>query len=177
MTTTPGLGEKIDLLRQISLFQKLNGDAAALEELANLFTTVSYPQGHQVIVEGSESLENEALYIIKTGTVEVIKKTRPGDPYKVAELSADMHIFFGELALLDHEKRSATVICKTDCTFFVLSQKDFLMLGDRSPASGLVITREISKIICRRLRKANNDVIILFDALVEEVAQSGGVEG
>lgn len=177
MTTDTDLSGKIELLKQISLFEKLVGDPMALEELARLFTTVSYPQGHAVIVEGSESQENEALYIIKTGTVEVIKKTRPGDPYKVAELSADMNIFFGELALLDREKRSATVVCKTDCVFYVLSRKDFLALGDRFPATGLIITREISKIICQRLRKANNDVITLFDALVEEVAQSGGVEG
>ena len=175
MTTDPDFSRKIDLLQKISLFEKLGGDTAALEELAGLFTTVAYPEGHKVIVEGSESRENEALYIIKKGSVEIIKRTRPGDPYKVAELSADMHIFFGEIALLDQEKRSATVVCTTDCEFYVLSRCDFLALGDRSPATGLIITRELTKIICQRLRKANNDVIVLFDALVEEVAQSGGV--
>ncbi len=175
MTNDTALQDKIDLLRRITLFEKLYDDAASLEKLACLFTTVSCPQGHTVITEGTESRENEALYIIKSGAVEIIKKTRPGDPYKVAELNASMNIFFGELALLDQEKRSATVTCKTDCEFYVLSRRDFIALGDRSPAIGLVVTREIAKIICQRLRKANNDVITLFDALVEEVAQSGGV--
>jgi len=175
MTHDIDVSRKIGLLRRISLFEKLGDDADALEELARLFTTVTYPQGHRVVIEGSESREDEAFFIISKGVVEVIKRTRPGDPYKVAELSADMHIFFGEMALLDQEKRSATVVCKTDCEFFVLSRNDFLALGDRSPATGLVITRELSKIICQRLRKANNDVIVLFDALVEEVAASGGV--
>lgn len=168
---------KIDLLKRISLFSGLSGDEAALAELARLFTTVSHPQGHRVIIEGSESGDNDALFIIKSGTVEIIKRTRPGDPYKVAELSAEMNIFFGELALLDREKRSATVVCKTDCEFYVLSRNDFIALGNSSPAIGLIITRELSKIICQRLRKANNDVITLFDALVEEVASSGGVDG
>ena len=169
------LSEKMDLLQRISLFDKLSGHTGALEELARLFSTISYPRGYRVITEGTESDENNALYIIKSGTVEIIKKTRPGDPYKVAELRADMNIFFGEMALLDHEKRSATVVCRTDCEFYVLSRKEFIALGDRSPATGLIVTREISKILCQRLRKANNDVITLFDALVEEVAQSGGV--
>lgn len=175
MSNNIPLTDKIGLLQRISLFDKLSDHAGALEELARLFTTVSYPQGHQVIIEGTESREDKALYIIKSGTVEIIKKTRPGDPYKVAELRADMNIFFGEMALLDHEKRSATVICKTDCEFYVLSRREFIALGDRSPATGLIVTREISKILCQRLRKANNDVITLFDALVDEVAQSGGV--
>jgi CRP-like cAMP-binding protein len=167
--------QKIELLKQISLFSGLNNDPDAFQKLAQLFTTVAYPQGHRIITEGTESADDDALYIIKSGTVEVIKKTRPGDPYKVAELSADMHVFFGEVALLDKERRSATVICRTDCEFYALSRGDFLALGDRSPAIGLAITRELTKIICQRLRKANNDIITLFDALVEEVAQSGGV--
>jgi CRP-like cAMP-binding protein len=167
--------EKLALLRRISLFNKLKDDEEALQELARLFMTVSFAKGHQVIVEGNEREGDDALYIIKSGTVEIIKKTRPGDPYKVAELNAEMNIFFGELVLLDKEKRSATVVCKTDCEFYVLSRSEFLALGDRHPSIGLVITRELSKIICQRLRKANNDIITLFDALVEEVAESGGV--
>ena len=105
----------------------------------------------------------------------MIKKTRPGDPYSVAELSADMNIFFGEMALLDQEKRSATVVCKRNCEFYVLNREDFIFLGNRHPSIGLVITRELSKIVCKRLRKANTDIIVLFDALVEEVTESGGM--
>lgn len=175
MTGDREIVDKIAAVRRISLFNKLCDDNEALQELAQLFTTVSYPKGHKIIVEGNESENEDSLYIIKSGTVEVIKKTRPGDPYKVAELSAEMNIFFGELALLDKEKRSATVACKTDCEFYALSRDDFIALGDRKPFIGLIVTRELSKIICRRLRKANNDIITLFDALVEEVAESGGV--
>ena len=175
MTIDTTTTEKIALLQEIRLFRNLSNNATALQELAKLFTTITYPKGHRVIIEGTESDEDGALFIIKSGTVEVIKKTRPGDPYKVAELTAEMHIFFGELTLLDKEKRSATVVCKTDCEFYRLFRSDFLSLGDRHPDIGLIVTRELSKIICQRLRKANNDIITLFDALVEEVAQSGGV--
>ncbi|MEJ2372726.1 MAG: hypothetical protein P8Y16_02825, partial [Sulfurimonas sp.] len=75
MTNDTALQDKIDLLRRITLFEKLYDDTASLEKLACLFTTVSCPQGHTVITEGTESRENEALYIIKSGAVEIIKKT------------------------------------------------------------------------------------------------------
>ena len=176
MTNETEIAKKIRLLQRISLFSGLINHQDALKELACLFSTLTCPQGHSIITEGQEYENNDSLFIIKSGTVEVIKKTRSGDPYKVAELNADMHVFFGEIALLDKDKRSATVRCKTDCEFYALTRTDFIAFGDRSPATGLIITRELTKIVCQRLRKANNDIITLFDALVEEVAQSGGVD-
>lgn len=175
MNTAGDIREKNALLSQISLFSCIAENATALNQLSELFTTTLYCRGHAIIKEGNESNDDDSLYVIKSGTVEVIKKTRPGDPYKVAELTADMHVFFGELVLLDQEKRSATVACKTDCVLYALKRADFLSFGDQYPAIGLIITRELATIICKRLRKANNDIITLFDALVEEVAQSGGV--
>ena len=94
----------------------------------------------------------------------------------VTELSADMNIFFGEVALLDPDDRSATVRCKTDCEFFVLTRDKFVTYGDEHPKTGLLITREISKILCQRLRKSSADIVTLFDALVEEVEKSGGIQ-
>ncbi|MBD3393868.1 MAG: cyclic nucleotide-binding domain-containing protein [Chitinivibrionales bacterium] len=115
------------------------------------------------------------LYVIKSGTVEIVKKTMQGDPYTVTELRADMNIFFGEMALLDSDKRSASVTCKTDCDFYVLKREDFLKLGEINSRASLAITRELCRILCRRLRKMNSDVITLFDALVGEVEESGGI--
>ena len=132
------------------------------------------PAGKTAIAEGDFG---EEFYIINSGTVEIVKRTRSGDPYTVAEISAEMNAFFGELALLDPDKRSATVICKTDCEFYILNRDQFTEHGNRYPRAGLLVTREISKILCRRLRKANTDMITLFDALVNEVRESGGIEG
>ena len=41
----------------------------------------------------------------------------------VATLRAGM--FFGELALINNEARAATIVCKTDCYFGVLSREDY----------------------------------------------------
>jgi CRP/FNR family cyclic AMP-dependent transcriptional regulator len=143
-----------------------------MEKIAALCKTLTLPKGATVIEEGQDGQE---LYIMRTGVVEVLKKTMQGEPYTVSELSADTHGFFGEVALLDAEKRSATVTCKTDCEFYMIDRATFSRFGDENPHLGLLVTRELSHILCQRLRKANADIITLFDALVSEVEESGGI--
>lgn len=173
MQSIPGLEERIECLRKISIFKEIADDRKAMEEVAKLFTSVSFRMGGNAF---EEKEYGESIFIIKSGTVEVIKKTMQGDPYVVTELSADMNIFFGEVALLDPDDRSATVRCKTDCEFLVLKRDRFIKYGNEHPVTGLLITREISKILCQRLRKSSADIVTLFDALVEEVEKSGGIQ-
>lgn len=173
MGTNQDSVEKIEILKKISLFKHIAGDPSAMEHIARLFKTVSYTKGNDVI---EENVFGDSIFIIKSGTVQVIKKTMQGDPYVVTELTADMNIFFGEVALLDPEKRSATVRCKTDCEFYVLDKEQFTKFGNDNPQIGLLITRELSRILCQRLRKSSSDIVTLFDALVEEVEKSGGLE-
>lgn len=163
----------INRLKAISIFSSISGDDSSLEKIAVILETVSISAGEKVITEGEEN--GDSLFIISKGVVEILKKTRHGDEYVVTELNADMNIFFGELALLDPDKRSATVRCKNSCEFYKLTRDDFLKFGDENPKIGLAITRELSKIVCKRNRKSNTDILTLFDALVEEVEISGGI--
>lgn len=173
MTTTNEHRETIERLKKISLFKTVRDDPGAMDTIAELFRTISCRKGRDVLTEGEFGDE---LYIIKNGTVEVRKRTLHGDTYTVTHLSAEQNIFFGEVALLDPDKRSATVTCTTDCEFYVLTREKFVEMGDKNPALGLNVTRELLRIICNRLRKANADIITLFGALVEEVSESGGLE-
>jgi hypothetical protein len=53
-----------------------------------------------------------------------------------------------------------------------VKKDDFVALGNKNPLIGLYITREIDKIISKRLRKASSDIITLFSALVTEIESS-----
>ena len=172
MKSEQELNEKIKCLKKISLFKEIVDDTEAMHAVAELFETVSYSQGDTVV---REKVQGNSVFVIKSGTVEIVKQTMQGDKYVVTELSADMNIFFGEVGLLDPDVRSATVQCKTDCEFYMLERERFLNYGNKNPRIGLIITRELSRILCKRLRKANNDIMTLFDALVEEVEISGGI--
>ncbi|MFH1759725.1 MAG: cyclic nucleotide-binding domain-containing protein [bacterium] len=173
MKETNEMQEKIIKLSNIKLFSQIKDDQNALEMVADLFSECKISKGKNVFNEGEFGNE---LYIIKSGTVEILKSTIHGDSYTLVELSAEQNIFFGEFALLDPDKRSAGVRCITDCEFFVLTRQDFLVLGDSNPKIGLAITRELSRIVCDRIRKSNSDIVTLFGALVNEVAEIDGIE-
>ncbi len=159
-------------LRETTVFKGAAGEGAAFHALASLCTTEVFEQGRPIVREGEMG---DRMYIIKSGEVEVRKRTLLGESFTVSRLSAEDTGFFGELALIDREKRSATVIAVTRCEIYVIDRHRFLELGERYPRLALMVTREISLMLCRRLRKADSDIITLFSALVQEVAESGGV--
>lgn len=174
MSQTQEIQNQIERLKRLSIFKEIADNNQAITDLANLMQTRKYSAGEIVIVE--KEIDGDSMYIIKSGTVEIIRKTQQGDHYTVTELSSEMNIFFGEVALLDPDERSATVRCKTDCEFDVLERDKFIAYGNKNPEIGLIITRELSKILCKRMRKSNSDIVILFDALVDEVEKSGGLD-
>ncbi|MGQ9630651.1 MAG: cyclic nucleotide-binding domain-containing protein [bacterium] len=162
------LKEIIEDLKRVSIFKNFADKPEELEKLAKIMGTRKARIGDIIIREGEIG---NTLYIMRKGSVSIMKKTLANEYYTVRKLEnkGGEYIFFGELALLDNDKRSATVIADSDCEFLTIERDDFTRLGDENPALGLPITREISKILAMRLRQANQDIVTLFQALVEEV--------
>ena len=156
----------IERLKQIKIFKDIKDDEEALRNLFGIMQVTKYPANTKIITEGEQGSD---MYILNKGRIRIEKKTLQDEPYTVVVLSDEMNIFFGEQALMDSDQRSATVVAETECECFVVKKDDFESLGDKTPFIGLVITREIAKIISQRLRKANQDIITLFSALVTEI--------
>jgi CRP/FNR family cyclic AMP-dependent transcriptional regulator len=155
-------------LKQIPLFDEIKDDNQNMSSLSKIIQIKQYSKGDYIIKEGQIGSE---MYIVYHGGVEIQKKTRAGDNYTVVRLKADQNVFFGELALIDDDKRSATVIATEDSTFLVISKKDFIQLGNKNPSIGLPITRAIARILAERLRKTTLDMLTIFDALVSEIQE------
>ena len=164
----------IEKLKKVKLFRDLEGDEERLAKLAGIVTWEHCKAGDEVISEGTEG---SSLYVLQEGKVSVLKRTLHQELYTIVTLKDQEDAFFGELALLDREVRSASVTADTDCEFLVINRDDFNRLGEEDPWLGLLVTRAIGKELSKRLRKANQDMIVLFQALVEQVAESGGLEG
>jgi CRP/FNR family cyclic AMP-dependent transcriptional regulator len=103
--------------------------------------TRSYKAGDVIFREGEPAQE---LYIVKSGRVEVRLGNRVLDT--LPELS-----IFGEMALVDHSPRSATVVAATDTTIVPVGEKQFLFLVSRTPHFALNVMR----VLAQRLRSAN----------------------
>ena len=153
-------------LERCALFADVVRDPAALDHLAGICEVRGAPAGEIVIREGSEG---DSLFVILEGRVRTEKLTPAQDPYTVTVLGAGS--FFGELSLLDQDIRSATIVTETECELLVIARERFLAFGDRHPGTALLLTRRVAERLCGRLRRANEDVVTLFGALVHEIEQ------
>jgi CRP-like cAMP-binding protein len=164
----------VERLKRISLFRSLANDEARLAKLARIVFWRQCRAGDHVIREGEEG---SALHILNKGVVNVVKRTLAKESYTIVTLGEEEDAFFGELALMDREVRSASVVATSDCEFLVIDREDFLRLGDEDPWLGLLVTRAIGGVLAKRLRKTSEDMVMLFEALVGQVAESDGLEG
>ena len=112
---------KLQISDLIGTVPLLNGlPAEVLKKLAEHANLVTFLAGDVVIGEGERG---DALYIITHGVVIVIKGHAV-----VAELKDGD--FFGEMALLGDQVRTATVKAKTPSTLLRLRRRDVLQLAD-----------------------------------------------
>jgi len=158
--------DNLAILKNIVLFEDFKDDVQVLRKINELFIERRARKGDRIIKEGEVGDE---LYIIKKGRVRVEKNTLQNEPYTVVELTADQNVFFGEIGLLLHDTRSATVVAEDNSTFLVTNRNKFLKFGDREPLVAMKITRQIAQILAKRLQKTNQDVVTLFSALVSEI--------
>ena len=143
MTTSSSVMNKIS---QVSLFQELG--PAELEEIALMCTRKKYPPGATIILTEDEE---HSFYIISQGTV-AIKAIDPTMREKILAY-LEPGDFFGEIAAIDAEPRSADVVaCNDEVEVLFFSQKDFLSLLQNYPSVHLSLSREF----CRRLRLLNH---------------------
>jgi CRP-like cAMP-binding protein len=107
---------KVEALKRAPLFESLS--RKELVELARVSEDLEVPPGKVLCKEGEIGHE---FFVIVDGEVEV---TRNGK--RIA--SRGDGEFFGEIALLEETRRTATVTAKTPLRFFVLTRTDFRRL-------------------------------------------------
>lgn len=79
---------------------------------------------HEVVF--AEGDEGRHVYVIKTGTVEVLRKRPDGSPEVIKQLGPGDH--FGEMALLRNAPRVATIRTVTETDVFKMSPTHFAAL-------------------------------------------------
>lgn len=125
--------QKLDLLRGVPLFTDCS--KSNLSRISRLVDEVDLPAGRELTRQGR--IGNE-FFVIVHGTVEVFRDGRlidtlgPGD-------------FLGEIALIDHRPRTATAVCKTDCTLLVLAHREFHTLLEDSPGIATAVMRSLAE--------------------------------
>ena len=152
----------IDTLRQVPLFESLDNEAAG--ELCNLLESLDRKAGTCLFRAGDEG---DAMYLIEGGKVRICVRTTQGHELTLTELGRGD--FFGEMALLDGQPRSADAVVAEDTRLAVLSREHFLSFVRSSPNVSL----ELLAALTNRLR--HTDELLRHSATrnvnVEEAAQ------
>ena len=133
-----------ELLRSVPLFADL--EEAELERFSRVAVPRSFPAGTRVFHEGDRS---DACYIVREGSFRVTREHSDGRAITLATLGPGE--VFGELAMLDGDKRSASAESITDGTLLALPANDVRGLLSRNPEIALKLVAGL----VRRLRAAN----------------------
>ena len=134
-------------IKSIPLFAGL--DDSHLKALAQVTRRRRYPKASIVIYQGDPG---DTMLIIVSGRVKVTLLGEGGREIILTILrSGD---FFGDMALLDREPRSATVVCTEDTEVLVMHRDDFFRQLELNPTLVLNILRTL----VRRLRETNEKI-------------------
>ena len=157
-------------LEGIEFFELLGGDdRLALAEVVDL---VKLSEGETLFRAGEPG---ESLYLVRTGEVELSIQDNVGQ--KITLDTAGRGDFFGEIALLDEESRTATAVALTDTELIELDRGDLLLLFSKQPDAALHMlaamgrmTRKADALLRQRVSRNVNEEVEERATLVQRVA-------
>jgi CRP/FNR family transcriptional regulator len=142
-----GSDETARLLGRVSIFSGLNPEQLA--DLASVAVPRRWGAGEVIFREGDAG---DTCYVVQDGCVRVTRNHTDGRTITLAELrSGDL---FGELAMFDSEKRSATVEAAEETTGVALLAGDLRRLLLRHPD----ISIKLLSAFAERLKEANERI-------------------
>lgn len=146
------------------LFSTLNE-----EEFDALISNFDKKQLKKETTITSESNDSQKAFILVKGKVAVIKETMYHEDYIVTEIDANGKEFFGELNIVDCGKVTSTIKTLTECTILEVNHTKLKPFLDANPIIGYKVAWYLCNSLARHLRKADDDIHTLFNALVEVV--------
>jgi CRP/FNR family cyclic AMP-dependent transcriptional regulator len=153
--------EKVSLaksLHSVPVFRELS--KKEISSLVNIIHNRNYLAGEYIFYQSDPGI---GFYIIRSGEVIIQRTNELGNAIVLATFSDGD--FFGELALIDGEKRSASAIAKTDCSLAVIFKPDLDEFIEAYPKKGIKILQGISQTVAVRLRKLNEDHFITLNKI------------
>lgn len=124
--------DKTDALRRIGLFEGLS--KKELGFLAQQVTEATFTEGTELVTQGE--LGREAMVLME-GSAVVRRNNR-----KIAELGAGGVL--GEMSLINHAPRNATVTATSPVTVLVMSAREFSSVISANDAVALKLLRTVA---------------------------------
>ncbi len=128
----------MSVLKSVEIFSGLSdAELATLEESS---IRRSYPKNTVIINENDVA---DSLYVIESGKVKVYCSDKNGKEFIMNTLGGGD--YFGELALLDDDRRSASVRTMEKADFCIIYKQDFNQVLDQHPNIAKTLIRNITR--------------------------------
>jgi len=141
-----------DMLMDCGLFNTLL--PADFQAAAGYFIITSIKEGDEIFHEGDAGT---FMCIIHRGAVTVQKTGGDDKPIAVASLRKGRA--FGEMAVLDGERRSATCVAASDCLLLNLGKDSLDKMLNDAPKIAAKIIRALAVSMSRRLRMVDGQLL------------------
>ncbi|MDB4945484.1 MAG: cyclic nucleotide binding protein [Labilithrix sp.] len=116
-SSPPRFGDAIELLEIFSMVDFLRDlPLSRARTLLQVARRMTLPAGENVVTQGTKG---DSFYIVVSGTVQVVKDGVPLKKYRAGD-------YFGEMAVLLDQPRSADVVALADVDLVALDRNDFL---------------------------------------------------
>lgn len=124
------------------------------------------PCVHERLVRAGEKIfatgdSGDEVFLIRRGIVRILLPLKGGKHHHLATFGQGD--YFGEMAFLDHQQRSADAVAKTECDLYVLSRKEFNAQVYNDAVLGVRIFARIASAISLRLRQTDNELCAIED--------------
>ena len=146
------------------IFKTLNDKE--YQKVLEFFKKKSYKKNSLILKEGEYSSK---AFILLDGVVEIYKTSIYKEDYVVTRVKGGGEEFFGEINLIDRGLVTSTIKAITDINTFEIEHNSFINLIDTYPEIAVKMLWIISLNLSKHLRKADNEILTLFNALVEVV--------
>ncbi len=116
----------------------------------------SFRAGERIFTAGDTGDE---LFLIRQGLVRIVLPLEGGQTMHLGTFGRGA--FFGEMAFLDGEARSADAVAFTDTSLFVLSRERFNGLADQHKRVALNLMEGLASMLAGRVRHTNAELRVL----------------
>ena len=163
---------KDTLIQTVPLFSDLS--EISLKVITDKMVARSYDKEKMILIEESAG---ETFFLISKGSVKITRMSDDGREVILAILGEGD--FFGEMALLDGEGRSANVVALEDAEVLTLQRSDFLDILERFPKIAIHLLKELTtrirhsdqQIESLSLSGAEQRIALVLIRLAEEMGQ------
>ena len=111
----------------------------ALDELADVLEERVYTDGQVILSQGDEGDE---MFLLEEGTVEIHKHQNDGDDFRI---NLEAPAVFGEMALVTHAARTATVRAAGTIRCLRLERLDFNRMVAQDPMVAVFLTESVGQ--------------------------------